>query len=133
MTPKGTESSRVRTRRRGESRQLAGRNDLPGIEYVLRIERALERAHGVERLGAEFGFEVFLLALADAVLAGAGAVHRLRALHQAMHELLPARHLLAIVDVAGHRAMKVAVTDMADDRRDQLEPLQILLGFADAV
>src|SRR5436189_4419966 len=55
-----------------------GRDDLAGIEDVLRVERPLQRPHGVDRLGAEFGLEVFLLALPDAVLAGAGAPHRLR-------------------------------------------------------
>jgi hypothetical protein len=54
---------------------LHRRHDLPGIEDVLRIERRLQRAHGLDRLGAEFGFEIFLLALADTVLAGAGAAH----------------------------------------------------------
>src|SRR6185437_13723090 len=75
------------------------RHDLAGVEDTLRIERLLQRAHGVERLVAEFGLEVFLLALPDAVLAGAGAAHRLRALHQPVHEILAARHLLAVVDV----------------------------------
>ena len=69
------------------------------------------------RLGPELGLEIFLLALPDAVLAGAGAAHRLRALDQAMHEILAARHLLRVVDVADQRAMEIAVADMADDRR----------------
>ena len=85
------------------------------------------------RLGPEFGLQIFLLALPDAVLAGAGAAHRLRALDQAMHELLAARHLLRVVDVADQRAVEIAVADMADDRRQQIEPLQIVLGLGDAI
>src|SRR5882724_8212081 len=75
-------------------------DDLSGIEDVLRIERLLDRAHGVDGLLTKFGLEVFLLALPDAMLAGAGTAHRLRPLHQPMHELLAARHLVGIIDIA---------------------------------
>src|SRR4030095_934880 len=101
---------------------LRHRHDLAGIENVLRIERLLQGARGVDRLWAQLGLEVFLLALPDAVLAGAGAAHRLRALDQAMHEVLAARHFLRIVDVADQRTVEIAVADMADDRRQQVEP-----------
>ena len=99
----------------------------------MRIERLLQRAHRIDRLGAELGLEIFLLALPDAVLAGAGAAHRLGALDQPVHELLAARHLVGIVDVADQRAVEIAVADMADDRRQQIEPLQIVLGLGDAI
>jgi hypothetical protein len=79
---------------------LHRRQYLSRIENILRVERRLQRAHGVDRLNPEFGLEIFLLALPDAVLAGAGSAHRLRALDQAMHEVLAARHLVVIVDVA---------------------------------
>ena len=59
--------------------QLSGAENLAGIENVERIERALDRAHGGERRLAVLGGEIFHLALTDAVLAGAGAVHRERA------------------------------------------------------
>src|SRR5882757_7923723 len=77
-------------RRNFPSKDLAlhRRHDLPGIEDVLRIECLFQRAHGVDRLSAEFGFQIFLLALPDAMLAGAGSIHRLRALDQPVHELL---------------------------------------------
>jgi len=102
---------------------LRRRHDLSGIEDILRIERPLQRAHGIERLGAEFSLQVLLLALANAMLTGAGAAHRLRALDQAVHEILAASHLLAVVHVAHQRAVEIAVTDMTDDRREQLEAL----------
>src|SRR6185369_10970264 len=112
---------------------LVHRHDLAGVENVLRVERLLQRAHGVDRFGAELGLEVFLLALPDAVLAGAGAAHRLRALDQAMHEVLAAGHFFRVVDVADQRAVEIAVTDMADDRRQQAQPFQIVLGLGDAI
>ena len=99
----------------------------------MRVERTLQRAHGVQRLGPEFGQEIFLLALPDAMLAGAGAAHRLRALDQAVHEILAARHLVRVIDVAQQRAVEVAVADMADDRRQQTVPLQIVLGLGHAI
>src|SRR6266536_1875125 len=114
-------------------RSLRSRNDLAGIEDVLRIERPLQRAHRVERLWPELGLQIFLLALPDAVLTGAGAAHALRALDQAMHELLATRHLFSVVDVADQRAMEIAVADMTDDRRQEIEPLQIVLGLGDAI
>src|SRR4051794_15488574 len=64
-------------RPRRSRRALRLRHDLSGIEDVLRIERLFQRPHRIEGLGAQFRLEIFLLALADAVLAGAGAVHRL--------------------------------------------------------
>src|SRR5437588_2396333 len=114
MTPTGGESSTgiaaasgQRTRLRRVYAGSSGcRHDLPGIEDVPRVERLFQCAHGVDRLIAEFGLEVFLLALPDAVLAGAGAAHRLRAFDQAMHELLAAGHLLGVVDVADQRAVE---------------------------
>jgi hypothetical protein len=79
---------------------LNRRQYLSGIENILRIERGLDRAHGVDGLTTKFGLEVFLLALPDAVLAGAGAAHRLRAFDQPVHEVLAARHLFVILDIA---------------------------------
>src|SRR5450631_3543199 len=103
--------------RRYLNKTLDRRQYLSRIENILRIERRLHGAHRIDGLGAEFGLEVFLLALPDAVLAGAGAAHRLRPLDQAMHEILAAGHLLGVVDVAQQRAMEIAVADMADNRR----------------
>src|SRR5712691_11993852 len=97
MTPMGTESSTrgapghqsanevtsVRGTADGKPdrrvKALGRRQDLSRIENILRIERLLQCAHGLDRLRAEFGHEVLLLALPDAVLPGAGAAHRLRA------------------------------------------------------
>src|SRR5262249_7605536 len=90
-------------------RVLGRRHDLSGVEDILRIERLFQGPHGVERLHSQFCLQIFLLALADPMLAGAGAAHRLRALDEAMHELLTARHLVLVVDIAKQRAMEIAI------------------------
>ena len=71
----------------GLRRSAVRTENLAGIEDVERVERALDRAHGVERRLAVLGQEIFHLALADAVLAGAGAVHRQRALDQPFEQM----------------------------------------------
>src|SRR6478672_6189984 len=114
-------------------RTLDRRQYLSRIEDVLRIERLLQSAHGLDRFRAEFGLEVLLLALPDAVLSGASAAHRLRAFHQAMYEVLAARHFLVIVDVARQRAVEIAVADMADNRRQQIEAFEVRFGFGHAI
>ena len=83
--------------------------------------------------GPKLGFQILLLALADAVLAGAGSAHGLGTLHQPMHEILAARHFVAVIHVAQQRAVEIAVADMADDRRHQVEALEILFGFGHAI
>ena len=66
---------------------------------------------------AMLGHQKFHLALADAVLAGAGAVHGERPLHQAL------RHAWRgdLVGLAGStmKQMEIAVADMADDGRQR--------------
>src|SRR3569623_79986 len=109
------------------------RNDLPGVENALRIERRLHGPHRLDRLGAEHRNKVFLLALPNAVLAGAGAVHPVRPLGQPMDEFVPALHLVCIIDVAQHQTKKIPVADMAHDWLDQLEPLDVMLGLGHAI
>src|SRR6516225_9941295 len=53
--------------------------NLARIHDVQRIERAFDRTHDIERRLAVLGRHILHFALADAVLAGAGAVHRQRA------------------------------------------------------
>src|SRR5206468_11678948 len=54
---------------------LAQCDDLTGIHDVLRVERRLDGPHREQRGIPVFGFEIFHLALADAVLARAGSLH----------------------------------------------------------
>ena len=78
---------------------LCLRQNFTGIENVMRIERLLERPHGLHRLRPKFLDEVFLLALTDAVFAGAGSIHCLSPLDQPMQKTFSALHLVGIVDV----------------------------------
>ena len=63
--------------------------------------------------------QVLGLALADAVLAGAGALHGDGALGQALQEALHRRHLLGVGAVEHRRGVEVAVAGVAGDGRDQ--------------
>ena len=107
-------------------------DDLAGVHDVERIERVFDRAHAVERRLAALGFQVFHLALADAVLAGAGAVHRQRPLHQAFEEQLHARDFRLVVEIDQNADVEIAVADVTDDGADQLARGNVALGFGDA-
>src|SRR5580704_12985509 len=79
-----------------------------------------------------FPFEIFHLALADAMLARAGASHGERPLDQALDESLDALHLLAVIEVEERRRVEIAVPDMADDRRQEAELGDVALRALDA-
>jgi len=69
-------------------RKSIKRDDLARIHDVLRVERLLERPHDGERLLAVLVHEIFHLALPDAVLARAGALHGKRPLDQPLANLV---------------------------------------------
>src|SRR6516162_5828377 len=58
------------------------RHDFPRIHDVVRIERALDGGHGRQRRASKLAREVFHLALPDAMLTGARAIHGQRPLDQ---------------------------------------------------
>src|SRR5690606_39848189 len=118
-------SSRVQHWGVGSLRQ---RDDLPRIHDVQRIERTLDLAHDVEA-GAELRLQVLHLALADAVLPGAGAVHRDSALGKALEEVLDLGPRGRIIHREHGRGMEVAITDVAYDRRDDAVLLDVFLGL----
>src|SRR5215468_9237019 len=66
----------------GTIRADSYRHDFPRVHDVVRIERALDGGHGRQRGASQLAGEVFHLALPDAVLAGARAVHGECALNQ---------------------------------------------------
>ncbi len=68
---------------------------------------------------AQLAVEEGDLALPDAVLAGAGAVHRDSPEVEPRDEFFGPRDLGGIVDIHQHQRVEIAVSDMADDRRDQ--------------
>ena len=63
--------------------------------------------------------QIFHLALADAVLAGAGAVHGDGAFGQAFEKILGALDLVGVVEIDQQQHMEIAVADMADHRREK--------------
>ena len=73
------------------------------------------------------------LAIADAMLAGAGAAHGERAIDHAVVDRWAARHLRRIVGVDQEDQMEIAVAHMADQGCDELCLRDILLGFQDAI
>ena len=75
----------------------------------------------------------FHLVHADAVFAGAGAVHRYRALDDAGVEALGLLDLARVVGVRKDCAVEVAVADMAEDRRRQEARLGVGDGLGDAL
>ena len=86
------------------------REDLAGIEQVVRIERALDQAHLLDRR-AELGDQPVLLAQPDAVLAGASPVHRQRALDQPGVERLDLGELLGAVGIDGEIVLSCGVLE----------------------
>src|SRR4051812_326451 len=116
--------------------RLQGRrsgDDLAGIEQVAGVQRALDRPHHPERPGAVLELQERRLAVAHAVLAGAGAVHGDRAAHEAVVEGLRPLELGRVVRVHEDRQVEVAVADVADDRRDEAGGVDVALGLVDAL
>src|SRR6185312_3391668 len=89
--------------------------DLAWIHDVVRIERMLDRAHDIDR-AAEFALQERHLALTDAMLARAGAVHGDRPHVEAGDEGFRRLDLLRVLGVEQQRHMEIAVADMTDDR-----------------
>src|SRR5262245_22075430 len=89
--------------------------DLARIENAQRVERGLDGAHDGEAV-AKLGLQVLGLALADAVLAGAGALHPDGALGQPVQERLDRGHLLRVGAIEHGLGVEVAVPGMAGDR-----------------
>src|ERR1035437_2717117 len=123
--------SRVATAR-GRAEVVSWIHHLAGIHSVVRIERALDRAHDVQR-GAMLGLEELHLAVADAVLAGAGAPHRERP-HD--HPLVEPARFLELGGRGGIQhvdQMKVAVARVADERDGKGRAGVVARGLENAV
>src|SRR5918992_4357587 len=110
------------------ARSVREAQDLARIEDVQRIERALDLAHHVDA-GTELCFEILHLALTDAVLAGARAVHSDGALGKTLDEPLDFCDLGRVLHVEHRRGVEVAVADMSDDRRDQSRFTNVFLSL----
>src|SRR5690349_9099961 len=88
------------------------REDLARVEQILGIESALDGAHQIDRV-AQFLDQIVLLAEADAMFAGAGAVHAQGALDQSAVEALDLRFLLSRIGIDDEDDVEIAVADMA--------------------
>src|SRR5439155_667188 len=98
---------------------------------VHHAEQLHHAAHAVE--AAELGLQRALLAHADAVLAGAGAFHGQRALHQARVEGFGLVHLGPAAGIDQDHEVEVAVADVAEERDRHRGSLDLLRGFGDAL
>ena len=78
------------------------------------------------------GGEIAHLALADAMLAGAGSFHAECPLDEPVEEALHLPALLVVGGVDERQNMEIAVADMAHDGGEQPYPINVLAGLADA-
>ncbi|CAM2144652.1 hypothetical protein PT2222_160115 [Paraburkholderia tropica] len=106
--------------------------NLAGIHQIMRIERMLDGAHGVDGIGAVLFHEEVHLVQPHAVLARAGAVHADRALHDAMVQAFGLVDFVGLVGVDQDRHVEVAVAHVAHDRAGQRRALQVGFGFRHA-
>src|SRR5205823_1956041 len=94
------------------------RNDLAGIHDSVRVEQLLDPA--VERQEVTvLALEIAELAVADAMLAGAGPAARERVLHERRVQGLGARDRRRVVGIEQKGEVEVAVADVADDAAAQ--------------
>jgi len=93
------------------TKALIAIEDLPRVHAIVGVERTLEGAHQFERL-AMFRDEILLFTEPNPVLAGAGAAHRLRALHQTHRERVDFSSFLGRIHAL---YVKIAVANVADD------------------
>ena len=105
---------------------------LPGFMMLSGSRACLMRAHRPHRNGAVLGLEIADLAVADAVLAGAGAAERERLVDHAPVHRLGARHLGRVVEIDQEDQVEVAVADVADQRREQAGLGDVPLDRGDA-
>src|SRR3982074_1042705 len=106
--------------------------NLSRVHDVVGVDRTFDGAHQVERR-SELVLEIGHLALADAVLAGTGAVHGDGAGRQSIGKCLHPFHLVGVVAVEHHGDMEIAVADMTHDRPEQAAAREIVLGRHDAI
>ena len=108
-----------------------GPEDFARVHDVVGVDRLLDCAHHAHRL-AVLGDQEVDFAAADAVLAGARAVKRQRAMYQPFVESFGLRHLLRIVWIEHKADVKIAVSGMPDYRRRQKGSGDVLLRLGDA-
>src|SRR5438105_7501577 len=113
--------------RRGRARTCVSpsdRNHLTRIHPVVWIERAFDRLHHLEPL-AMLRLEVRHLADADAMLTADRPAHRERACDEPGVDLLRLLQLRSVTWRQRKDEMKVAIADVADERREDAGPLHV--------
>ena len=106
--------------------------DLARVHDVVRIERLLDSAHGIQcavHLLDQGGF----FPLAYPVLAGAGALHFKCPVIEPRNKCLRGSDLVYILAVDQHGDMEIAIADMADDGCNQAGIGGVFLRLADAL
>ena len=78
------------------------------------------------------GTHMLQLTHADAMFTGAGATHTRGAFDHALVDLSSLFQLHVVVRVEKHGRMKITITDMTDDGREQSGFSDICLGFVNA-
>ena len=116
-------------RAQAESKPSHSSATIPGVHDVQGIESALDLPHHLEA-GAKLRLKVLHLALADTVLAGAGAIHGDGALSKTLKEGFDLR---AVSWFERRGGMEVAVTDMTHDRCNQATFLDVFLRLQHAL
>jgi hypothetical protein len=99
----------------------------------VRIERALDCDHGVDRRLTMLLFEETLFALADAMLPRASSLHGESPRDKALEKALCSRNLSVVVHHQEDDTMEIAVADVADDWRNHMAFIDVALGFDDAL
>src|ERR1700722_15243352 len=126
-------SKEIPSRARTAPGASSGVEHLARIEQVLRVERGFDAAHEVNRDRSMLLFHIFALLLADPVFPGAGAAHGDGAMGEAGGERVRGLDLRLVLHVDQRGHVKIAVADMADDRRDERALLDVVECLLDAI
>ena len=101
-----------------------------GVHQIMRIERQFDGAHDAYRF-AMFGLQKADFTVANAMFAGACAVHGQGAQDQALVKRLAAGDFIGVIRVKDQQGMEISIPDMADDRSLDAAFQKIAFGFCD--
>lgn len=106
--------------------------NLARIEDIVRIKRLLHQPHKIDGT-AEFLLEKRHLSLSYSMLSGARSIHRESPLVEPHHEILRNCDTFRRLVVEEEKHVKIAISRMADDRRQQTMFLDIGLRLGNAI
>src|ERR1041384_2065323 len=102
------------------ARQKSHPDDLPGIQDIVGIERPFDAAHDLDRL-TMFGVEKVYFAVTDAMLAGAGPLHRQCTSDHSVVEAAGFGDFFRALRIDHKDQVKIPVADMARQGRRRSE------------